>query len=91
MTVKKALKIIDYVIEKKLEKKSGFLSLEQPWNQGEPNLQSLSQTFAFAIDNDIEILRILEKQLKPNCEHPKKLHDKDPGGNLYCIGCNLDL
>ena len=91
MTVKKALKIIEYVIERKLEKKSGFLRLDQPWNQGEINLQGLSETFASVIDDDVKILRILEKQLKPNCKHPKKPHDKDSDGNLYCMGCNLDL
>ena len=91
MTVKQALKIIDYVIGKKLDKKSDFLSLDKPWNQGQGCIMELSMTFASMMDNDIELLRRIEKQLKPNCKHPKKLHDKDSGGNLYCMGCNLDL
>ena len=91
MTVKKALKIIDYVIDKKLDMKSNFLSLDKPWNQGEDCIVELSKTFAFVIDNDIELFRAIEKQLKPNCKHPKKLHDGDSDGNLYCMGCNLDL
>ena len=91
MTVKKALKIIEYVIDKKLDKKSDFLSPERSWNQGQDCIRGLSDAYASMMDNDIEILRFIEKQLKPNCKHPKKLHDKDSGGNLYCMGCNLDL
>jgi hypothetical protein len=26
-----------------------------------------------------------------NGKDPKKSHNKGPDGNLYCMGCNLDL
>jgi hypothetical protein len=91
MTVKKALKIIDYIIDKKLQAKIDVLSLDRPWNQGSTNLIGLSEAYAIRLDNDVELFQILKKQLKPNCKHPKKFHDKDPDGNLYCMGCNLDL
>lgn len=91
MTIKKALKITDHVIEKKLRKKSDFLSLDKPWNQGQGCIMGLSKVFASVMDNDIELFRAIEKQLKPNCKHPKKHHDQDSDGNLYCMGCNLDL
>jgi len=35
MTTKKALQIIDHVIQKKSQLKADFLNLEMPWNQGE--------------------------------------------------------
>lgn len=43
------------------------------------------------IKHEMEWLKILKKEIAPNCKHPKKLRDVDPDGNPYCMGCNLDL
>jgi len=46
MTTKKALQIIDHVIQKKSQLKADFLNLEMPWNQGEGKIPEFSQQLA---------------------------------------------
>jgi len=91
MTVKKALKILEWQIQKKEYLKNGFLDMNMSWNQGQDCIIELSKTMATAIENDIIVLNMLKKQIKPNCKHPKKSQDIDPDGNRYCMDCNLDL
>lgn len=91
MTIKKAIEILDYIIEKKLEKKIGLLDPLKPWNQGNESIKEMSNTVAEIIDDDIKILQTIKKEITPNCKHPKKMRTKDAKGNLYCMNCNLDL
>ncbi len=44
------------------------------------------------LDNDIEWIKAIKKQLPPlsKCKHPKKMHD-NCDGQLYCMDCNEDL
>jgi len=91
MTIKKALKILDWYTNKKEEMKNGFLDMNMPWNQGQDCIMELSKGLAVVMNKDIEILNSLIKELKPNCKHPKKFQDIDPDGNRYCMDCNLDL
>ncbi|QLH11019.1 hypothetical protein [Nitrosarchaeum sp. AC2] len=91
MTVKNALKILEEFIERKSELKKGFLDMNMPWNQGQDCIKELSKGLATTMEKDIQILNSLKMELNPNCGHPENLHDKGPDGNLYCMGCNLDL
>ena len=91
MTVKKALKLLDYYSEKKEEMKYNLLDRNKPWNHGEVNLFSLSESLAGNIESDVVFLKAIKKQIQPNCKHPKKFQDIDPDGNRYCMDCNLDL
>lgn len=90
MTVKKALEILDYFIEKKLEFQNGLIQPEKPWNSKNMIVSQMVEQISDNIKTDLIFLKLLKKQLKPNCNHPKKLHDRS-GGILYCMGCNLDL
>jgi len=76
MTTKKALQIIDHVIQKKSQLKSDFLNLEMPWNQGEGKIPEFSQQLAQVMARDVEILTQIKNELQPNCKHPKRLRDK---------------
>ncbi len=91
MTRKNALKILDDYIAKKSCLKTGLLDKNRSWNQGQDCIQELSKELALVMETDLKILNSLKKELEPKCKHPKKLHDNDPDGNLYCMGCNLDL
>jgi len=33
----------------------------------------------------------VKEQLVPNCKHPKKMRDRSPDDQWYCMACNLDL
>ncbi|HET6457665.1 MAG TPA: hypothetical protein VFG24_02155 [Nitrosopumilaceae archaeon] len=39
---------------------------------------------------EIGWLKILRKEIAPNCKHPKKMHDTCKG-QKYCMNCNMDL
>ena len=91
MTVKKALELLNYYSEKKVEIKNGFLDRNKSWNHGEISLYPLSQAISQMIESDLIFLEGIKKQIKPNCLHPKEFQDIDPDGNLYCMDCNLDL
>ena len=91
MTVNNALKILDEYTKKKDQMKKDLLDRNMPWNHGDVSLYSFSKELAQVMDTDLVILNAIKKQIKPNCHHPKKLHDKDSDGNLYCMGCNQNL
>jgi len=71
--------------------KDNLLDRNKPWNHGETSLYSLSEILADNIETELIFLRAIKKQIEPNCKHPKKSQDIDPGGNRYCMDCNLDL
>lgn len=91
MTVKNVIKIIDHVIQRKSQKKSDFMNPEMSWNKGRGQVMEFSLQLASVMDDDIKILRLVRAEIQPKCAHSKKDQDIDPDGNLYCMGCNLDL
>ena len=42
MTSQKAVKIIDFTIQRKLEIREGFIDPTKSWNRGEPNISGIS-------------------------------------------------
>ena len=98
MTVKKAIKGLNMLIENKHESRAGMLAPEKPWIQKEDCITSLAHTIADNLENDIEWLQAIKRQLLPEqhrtkivCRHPKKDHDTSPDGQKYCMGCNANL
>ncbi len=87
MTVKKAIKILDWWIN---QKKDVVEKLTLEWNL--PNdSHGVGKTL---LDVDKIIISNLEKirnELVPNCKHPKKMRDKTANGQWYCMNCNMDL
>lgn len=91
MTTKKAIKILDFVLQHKQEHRNGLLDPQKSWNMGNDQISSLAKTIASNIDDDMLVLRLVKQQLQTKCRHPKKVRDIDPDGKSYCTGCNQDL
>jgi len=91
MTVKKALEILDGYYEQKKTLKEGMEDPMKSWNVGHDLMTQVAEIISDHIETDLIVLNAIKKQIQPKCKHPKKLHDKDSDGNLYCMGCNLDL
>ncbi len=83
MTVKKAIKILDWWINQKEEKIKEIPNFNFKDTEIEKTL----------FDNEkaiIKNLELIKKELVPNCKHPKNMRDKC--GNVeYCMNCNLDI
>lgn len=98
MTVKKAIHVLDALIECKQESKTRMLSTEKPWNHEEDSVKRLARVIAENLQGDVEWLQAIKRQLLPEqhrtkivCKHLKKYHDIDGNGQKYCTGCNMDL
>lgn len=89
MTIKKATAILDWIIANKTKTNKELYEPELKNVQYDLGtrlyemLLSLSKT-------DIHNLETVRKQLVPECEHPKKMHDICKG-QKYCMACNTDL
>ena len=89
MTVKKAIKILDWWIE---NKRQATKNLCRKWNYDSPDKASGIAKQIFEMGRiSISNLEIIQKELIPNCNHPPKMRDRDPNGQWYCMSCNLDL
>jgi len=89
MTIKKAIKILEYYIaekEKHLER-----SIEYEKKAYEKDTFEIPKMMRENLESEITILKILQAQIVPKCRHPKKYQDKMKNGNLYCMNCNMDL
>ena len=84
MTVKKAIKILDWWINQR-EEQIKKLDTEYKFNDSEIT-KVLFENEKTIIDN----LKLIKKEIVPNCIHPKNMRDKC-GGVVYCMDCNLDL
>lgn len=91
MTVKKAIKILDWLIEQETNRAKGFVDSKHSWNQDFDCLKDLAKSLSDSIKNEVTVLKILKKELVPKCRHPKNMQDKDSNCNRYCMNCNLDL
>ncbi|MHA7648068.1 hypothetical protein [Nitrosopumilus sp. S4] len=91
MTIKKAIKILDWFIELQKNRSEGFADPQKLWNQNHDFMRDFAKSLSDSIQNEVEILQILRKELVPNCKHPKKMQDMDSNGNRYCMNCNMDL
>ena len=89
MTNKKSVKIVEMLFEKKTGLKQDLAKLENNWGDG--IVGGLIQTELTSLTNEIEWLKILKKEIVPNCKHPKKMQDRTPDGQWYCMNCNLHL
>jgi len=87
MTVKKAINILDWWIE---QKKHGMEKLKVDWNFYDDD-HGLAKTLLNVDKITISNLETIRNELVPNCKHPKKMKDRTPDGQWYCMNCNLDL
>ena len=98
MTIKKAITILDLLIDTKGEVKSGIMDLLFKWGyDGQDVMNRNAKMIISGIQNDIEWLQGIKNELLPEqhrtkivCRHPKKDHDVC-AGQKYCMNCNADL
>jgi len=84
MTVKKAIKLLEWWINQR-EEKIKEISTTIKFN--DKDIETV------LINNEktvIENLKLIKKELVPKCRHPKKMQDTCDG-KKYCMSCNLDL
>jgi len=86
MTVNKAIKILDWWID---QKKHSMEKLKMEWDGSDD--YGVTKTFLNADRISISNLETLKNELVPDCKHPKKMNDRTPNGQLYCMNCNFDL
>lgn len=37
------------------------------------------------------LIELIKSEHKIHCKHPKKMHDTDPNGKVYCMKCGEDV
>jgi len=84
MTVKKAIKLLDWWIN---DRETKIKELETDFNFNDPEIPKVLLNNEKTI---IENLKLIRKEIVPNCKHPKKMRDTCKGVE-YCMNCNLDL
>lgn len=91
MTVKRAIDILNLYIERN---KKMVETLENPaksWNEKFDCMRDLSHEMADLAKSDIKVFESINKEMQPNCKHPKKMRDRTANGQWYCMNCNQDL
>ena len=88
MTSKKAVQIVDMLLEKKTGLKNDLSKPENNW--GNDTAGQMVQTQLASLTNEIAWLEILKKEIAPDCRHPPEMHDTCKG-QKYCMNCNMDL
>jgi hypothetical protein len=87
MTVKKAIKIIDWWIN---HKKTSITTFQEKWKNSKDKY-GVEKSLIDADKSVIKNLELIRKELVPNCKHLKKMKDKTADGQWYCMNCNSDL
>ena len=72
MTVKKAIQVLDALIDCKQDSKTRMLSPERPWNSEEDSVKRLARTIAENLQCDVEWLQAIKKHLLPE-QHRTKI------------------
>lgn len=91
MTVKKALEMLDFLIQYEKKMQDAMADPTKPWNIGSDNIKNLAKILSDSHRDNMRILNGIKKELVPNYKHPKKMKDRTADGQWYCMNCNLDL
>ena len=91
LTVKKALEMIDFLMEYEKKMQNAMADPSKSWNIGTPNIKDLAKTLSDSHEDSVRILNSIKQELIPNCKHPKKMRDETTDGQWYCMNCNSDL
>lgn len=84
MSVKKAIKVLDWWINQREEK---IKELDVSFNFKDSELSGVLFENEKTIINN---LKLIKKELDLKCPHPKNMHDTC-NGVKYCMDCNMDL
>lgn len=77
MTVKKAIKVLDGLIECKQDSKTRMLSPEKPWNREEDGTKRLARAIAENLQCDVESLQAIKRHLLPEQHRTKIVFEKN--------------
>jgi len=89
MTVKKAIEILDWILNNKTKTIEEFYKpniIDSKYDLSE----NLYRTLLEIAKTDVYNLEVVKKQLVPDCKHPPEMHDVCKG-QKYCMACNMDL
>ena len=84
MTLTKGIRLIELWIDHR-EESIKKLETEDIFNDSE-----ITKTLVDYDKRIIDNLKLIKKEIVPNCKHPKKMHDIC-NGQKYCMDCNMDL
>ena len=87
MTVKKAIKMLDWWID---QRKKAMEESKKNWDY-KTEVEDVAKVMLKADETVIYNLKTIRAELVPKCKHPKKMIDTLPDGQKYCMNCNLDL
>ncbi len=85
-----AVEITEGLMQAHLKNSKGIKNLVKDWTSDTKNL---GITIAEVHDDVAKCLFVIKKLLeeKPKCKHPKKMRDRSPDGQWYCMNCNEDI
>ena len=89
MTIKKAIEILDWILNNKTKTIEEFYKpniIDSKYDLSE----NLYRTLLEIAKTDVYNLEVVKKQLVPDCKHPREMHDICEG-QKYCMACNMDL
>jgi hypothetical protein len=66
-------------------------SKNNKWNYYNDKDTEIRQALLESEITEISNLEKIRSELVPNYRHPKKMQDRLPDGQVYCMNCNLDL
>ncbi|KAF6242175.1 hypothetical protein C6988_09655 [Nitrosopumilus sp. b1] len=89
MTVKKAIKMIDWWINQKKDAMKQ-LGIDMKYHSNSKS-SDITQTIFEIESTAISNLERIKDELNPKCKHPKKMRDLTSDGQRYCMNCNTDL
>lgn len=87
MTVAKAIKICNFLIESHLKNSKRMRELVKDWID---TPKGLAITIAEVHEDVAKCLLLIKNNIEPKCKHPKKMRDGKKG-QRYCMNCNLDM
>lgn len=94
MTLKKGIKLLDLWIEDREKKLKVITAKVIKENAIETDIEfEFPKIYKAILENEkniIENLKLIRKEIVPNCKHPKNMRDTCKGV-VYCMDCNLDL
>ena len=88
MTVKNAIKLCDYLIERYTKHAKGIR--ENVKYDSSDNIKDLALTISSTVEDIAKCIGAIKAEIVPKCKHPKKMRDGKPG-HRYCMKCNMDM
>ena len=73
MTLQKAIKILDILIEQETILAKGMTDPAKPWNADFDCMRDLAKTLASNMEHQTMALQLVKDEIIPKCKHPKEM------------------